>query len=116
MPEERNKNVVTHVYDPLTQHPLYEKPVDRWCLTFKMFYRTVEAHIENHADLQLGGYDRSCFEGLSKRGGIANAGHRTIEEPSVDKIGKLNDGSPFEFRDAISFKELVKILNDFVRV
>ena len=66
-----------------------------------MFRRTVEARPEHHPDLQLGGYDRRCLEGLHEGRCVADAGHGAIVDPAVDEVGKRNDGALLEFRHAV---------------
>ena len=100
----------------VTQHALDEKPIDRWRVTFEVFDQAVEPHVENHANLQLSGHDRRCFERLHERSRIADARDRAIVNLSVDEIWKWNDGALLELRDAIGFKEFVKVYFDFVNV
>ena len=97
----------------VAEHVVDEKSIDHRRVALEILYRTVKTYVENHPDLQLGGYDRRCFEGLHEGRRVANAGHRAIVHLTVDKIGKRNDGALLEFRYAIGFKERVEVRFDF---
>ena len=96
----------------VTEHIVDEKPVNYRRVTLEMLHRAVEACLQNHPDLQLGGYDGRCFQGLHEGCCVADTAYRPIVDPAVDIIGKLKDDARLKFRYAIGFKELVKIRLD----
>ena len=74
-----------------------------------MLHGTVKACVENHTNLQLGGYDCRGFKGFHEGRRVADAGHRTIVHPTADEIGKRNDGALLEFRYPVGFEERIEV-------
>ena len=93
----------------VAEHVVHEKPIDHRRIALEMLHGTVEACVENHPDLQLGGYDCRGFKGLHEGGRVADAGHRSIVHPTVDEIGKRNDGALLELRYAVGLEERVEV-------
>ena len=96
----------------VAKHVADEKSIDYRSVALEVLYGTVESNVENHPDLQLSRYDCDCFEGFHECRRVADTGHRAIENVTVDKIGKRNDGALLEFRYAIGFKERVEVRID----
>ena len=93
----------------VAEHVADEEAIDHRRIALEMLRRPVEAHVENHPDLQLGGHDRRGFEGLHEGRRVADAGHRAVVDLPVDEIGKRDDGALLELRHAVGFEERVEV-------
>ena len=99
----------------VAEHAADKESIDYRRVALLVLRRTVQAYVENHPYLQLGGYDGRCLERLHEGRRVADAGHRAIVNLAVDEIGKRDDGALLEFRYAIGFKKRVKVRFDLVK-